>query len=72
MEFLFALNTRKEKFCLYKSPFISLFQIKTPQAFIDKHSTNDLDLRMVNALPLIHQPDSAVQKANDMSAADWQ
>ena len=27
---------------------------------------------MVKALPFIHQPDQLMQKASDMSAADWQ
>ena len=38
---------------------------------IRKYSTNDLGLRMVKALPFIHQPNRVARKACDVSAADW-
>ena len=31
-----------------------------------------LVLRIVKALPFIHQPERVVPKASDVSAADWQ
>ena len=36
-----------------------------------KRPTNDLGLRMVKALPFIHQPDRAARKASGVLAADW-
>ena len=32
---------------------------------------NDLGLRVVKALPFIHQPDREARKASDVSTADW-
>ena len=34
-------------------------------------NANYLALRIVKALPLIHQPDRVAPKASDVSAADW-
>ena len=40
-------------------------------AIIRKSSDKQLVLRIVKALPFIHQPDRVAPKASDVSAADW-
>ena len=40
-------------------------------AIIRESSNKELLLRIMKALPFIHQPDWVVPKASDMSAADW-
>ena len=41
-------------------------------AIIRESSDKQLVLRIVKALPFIHQPDRGAPKASDVSAADWQ
>ena len=40
-------------------------------AIIRESSDKQLVLRIVKALPFIHQPDQVAPKASDVSAADW-
>ena len=40
-------------------------------AIIGENSDKQLALRIVKALPFIHQPDRVAPKASDVSAADW-
>ena len=40
-------------------------------AIIRESSDKQLVLRIVKALPFIHQPDRVAPKASDVSAADW-
>ena len=40
-------------------------------AMIRENSDKKLVLRIVKALPFIHQPDQVAPKASDVSAADW-
>ena len=44
------------------------FRCQPPQS--EKVTANYLVLRIVSALPFIHQPDRKVRKASDVSAAD--
>ena len=54
-----------------KRKYVSFFyHINTIALNRQENWTSDLGLRMVNALPFIHQPDSAALKAIEVSAAD--
>ena len=62
---------------IYEQPCIILFLILTSQFYQQpylkkKRMRNNLGLRAVNALSVINHPDRMVQKASDVSAADWQ
>ena len=75
MEFVFELNTRGRipfpQAIMYY--FCLLHKHQRPKLERrERISTNNLGLRMVNALPFIRQPDQNGKKASDVSAADWQ
>ena len=63
------LNTSKE---VWTSMSVSnSFFFSVLAAIIWGISNKGLVLRIVKALPFIHQPDRVAPKANDVSAADW-
>ena len=53
--------------------FVSYFHISAWLAsIIQKDFTNNLGMRIVNALSVIYEPDRMGRMARDVSAADWQ
>ena len=63
------LNTGRE-IPYQKENMYHFYHINTIALNRQENWTSDLGLRMVNALPFIHQPDSAARKAIEVSAAD--